>query len=350
MRRSVVTRNKKSDRKSSEQIQIEVIINKLLGVVDSDVLLLCHKNADPDALGSAFALAQFLSTHKSITCKIYAESLNKPAENLAIRGKIEILNEIDPNAGIVVILDANNLEQVGTVATPPFREILVEKPIIIIDHHAPHGMGAQLTNNYFVLDDVSSTCEIIYRIFKYSATEILPDVAFALLTGIVYDTKHFILASKSTLEAAVNLLDHGADYQEILDVLRVPPPFSERMARLKSAQRMELKRIGNYLLVISQISAFEASAARSLVNLGADVAIVFTTKLGEFRISARCTKLFHTETGVHLGKIFEKAAEKNNGVGGGHRTAAGLNITTKTDPKLVLQTIQNILQEYILVT
>ena len=128
----MVTHNIEREGIHSEQIQIDVIINTLLEIVDADVQILCHKNADPDALGSAFALAQFLRTHKSITCKIFAESLNKPAEKLAIRGNFEILNEIDPNAGIFIILDANNLEQLGTVATTPFREILMEKPIIII--------------------------------------------------------------------------------------------------------------------------------------------------------------------------------------------------------------------------
>ena len=333
----------------SDQTRIGAILHKLLsGVAGSNILLLCHKNADPDTLGSAYALAQFFKEHNSATCKIYAESLNKPAERQAQYLQIEILNEIDPNARVFIMLDVNNLKQLGSIATGPFREILLKNPPIIIDHHAPHAEGSQLTSNYFTLDDVPSTCEIIYRVFKYSKTEILPDVAFALLAGIVYDTKHFILALKSTFEATIDLLSCGVEYQEILATLNVPLSFSERMARIKSAQRMEVERIGGYLLTTSHIRAYEAAAARSLVKLGADVAIVFTPKKDDFRISARCTKDFHTETGIHLGKLFEKAAEMIGGMGGGHRTAAGLNANTQTDPKTVRDILRGFLREQIL--
>ena len=61
----MVTHEKDREEITSEQIQIEVIINKLLGDLDSDVLLLCHKNADPDALGSAYALEKFLNIQDS---------------------------------------------------------------------------------------------------------------------------------------------------------------------------------------------------------------------------------------------------------------------------------------------
>ena len=345
MRRSTVKKTQEKEDMSPDQPKIGAIINALRNIDGSDVLLLCHKNADPDAIGSAFALAQFLKMHISTTCKILAESLNKPAEKQVAHLKVEIVKKIDPNARTFIMLDTNNLEQLGTIVTTPLQKLMLENPPIIIDHHAPHAAGFQLTSNYFVLDDVSSTCEIIYWMFKYSETEIRPDVAFALLAGIVYDTKHFILASKSTLEATIDLLNQGVEYQEILATLNVPPSFPERIARLKCAQRLEIEQIGDYLFITSNISAFEAAAARSLVYLGADVAIVWAAKKDELRISARCSERFHIETGIHLGKLFEKAAAMINGMGGGHRTAAGLNVNAKNDPKPAIALIRDAIRE-----
>jgi nanoRNase/pAp phosphatase (c-di-AMP/oligoRNAs hydrolase) len=309
---------------------IGAIVNALLMVKTNNIQLLCHKNTDPDALGSAIALASFFKEHKSINCKIFAESLNKPAERLADHLNIEIQDTIDLDGQEFIITDSNNLEQLGTIVTDEVRDILMENPPIIIDHHAPHAAGAQLTNKYF------------------SNTEIRPEVAYALLSGIVYDTKHFILASKSTLGAALYLMDHEVEYKEVLKTLNVLSPLSERMARLKAAQRMELMRIGDYLLTISHISAYEASAARSLIRLGADVAVVFTTKSEELRMSARCTTSVHTETGIHLGETFEKLAEKLDGMGGGHRTAAGLNSNTSKEPQVIIGLIQDIMKKQIL--
>lgn len=331
----------------SNQSKIRAIVKVLRNITSTDVLLLCHKNADPDTIGSAFALAQFLKKYTSATCKILAESLNKPAERQASRLQIEIVKEIDPDARKFIMVDSNNLEQLGTIVTAPLQKLLVDNPPIIIDHHAPHNAGYQLTSNYFVLDDVSSTCEIIYQVFKYSETEILPDVAFALLSGIVYDTKHLILASKSTFKAIVDLLDQGVEYQEILATLNVPSSFSERAARVKCAQRMEIERINDYLLITSYISAYEAASARTLVYLGADVAIVWAAKKDELRLSARCSSNFHTKTGIHLGKLFEKAAGMIGGMGGGHRTAAGLNANAQTDPKPIIDYIRSTLRKHI---
>lgn len=348
MRSSAVKReSQETEDMLSNQSKIGAIVKVLRNITSSDVLLLCHKNADPDTIGSAFALAQFLQKYTSATCKILAESLNKPAEKLVSRLQIEIGKGIDPGARKFIMLDTNNLEQLGTIVTAPLQKLLVENPPIIIDHHAPHAAGFELTSNYFVLDDVSSTCEIIYQVFKYSETEIRPNIAFALLSGIVYDTKHLILASKSTFKAIVDLLDQGVEYQEILATLNVLSSFSERVARVKCAQRMEIERINDYLLITSYISAFEAAAARTLVYLGADVAIVWAAKKDELRLSARCSSSFHTKTGIHLGKLFEKAAGMIDGMGGGHRTAAGLNANAQTDPKPIIDFIRGTLRKHI---
>jgi len=344
MRRFAVNHNQDLTSTPFDQKRIDPIINALLNVSGSHITLMCHKNADPDSFGSAYALTQFFKQHKAINCTILAESLNKPAVKQVDFLKSEVTQEIDTNTTNFVILDANNLEQLGTIVTESLQETLKEHPPIIIDHHAPHPAGAKLTKNYFVLDDVTSTCEIIYWLLKFSKTEISPDVAFALLTGMIYDTKHFILASRSTFIAASDILTRGVTYQDALSTLNVPPSFSERMARLKSIQRMNLERIGDHLITTSHISAYEASTARTLVNIGADIAIVWKSQQDELRISGRCTNKFYTETGIHLGKLFEQAAEIMGGVGGGHRTAAGLNADSESDSSVVIRLIRDILE------
>ncbi len=65
-------------------------------------------------------------------------------------------------------------------------------------------------------------------------------------------------------------------------------------------------RIDNWIIAFSHVSAFEASAARALVDLGAHVAAVAGEKGGGVEISLRCTREFTEKTGIHLGRDIAK--------------------------------------------
>jgi nanoRNase/pAp phosphatase (c-di-AMP/oligoRNAs hydrolase) len=160
-----------------------------------------------------------------------------------------------------------------------------------------------------------------------------PLSAYALLIGLTYDSKHFILGSPSTFQAATTLMHRGANYEEIIDLLRSPMDFSERMARLKAARRHNVYTIDGWIIVVSKVGAFEASAARSLLDLGADIAIVATEKKKEkiVRISGRAKRGITQQTGLHLGKIFQRIGPLINGEGGGHQNAAACNGTHNLD-------------------
>jgi nanoRNase/pAp phosphatase (c-di-AMP/oligoRNAs hydrolase) len=104
--------------------------------------------------------------------------------------------------------------------------------------------------------------------------------------------------------------------------------FSERVARLKASRRAKVFRIGRWIVALSHVSAFQASAARALIDLGAHVAVVAGEKNGKTEISLRCTREFHERTSIHLGKdIAKPLGEYLSGMGGGHSTAAGVNGT-----------------------
>ncbi len=122
----------------------------------------------------------------------------------------------------------------------------------------------------------------------------------------------------------------GVNYEEIIDLLRSSMDYSERIARLKAAKRHTIQIIEGWIIVISKISAFEASVARALLDLGADIALVASEQKTErkVRISGRAKRRITRETGLNLGKIFQKIGPLINGEGGGHQNAAACNGTT----------------------
>src|SRR3972149_6738160 len=175
-------------------------------------------------------------------------------------------------------------------------------------------------------EEAASTCEIVYNLYRQ--LDLKPDLneAKALFLGITFDTRHFVLANSSTFKTLSELGDIGVNAQETLSALALPMDFSERVARMKACRRAKLLKIGNWIIALSYVSAYQASAARALVDLGAHMAGVAGQKKEKIEISLRCTREFSQQTGIHLGRdIAKPLGEYLKGMGGGHATAAGVN-------------------------
>jgi len=292
------------------------------------ILLLCHQNADPDALCSAFVFSWLLRRiNPSSRIEIASpEGISKLSEALSDFLPIQSMTDHpDFSADVIVMLDTNTIKQLG----PWEKEVKKSSaPLIVIDHHASHPETERLASIIICDEEASSTCEIIYRFFEELAIKPSKEEAQALFLGIAFDTKHFVLAKSSTFKVAAALVDAGVDAQEILSRLSLPTSLPERIARLKACRRMRLMRIDNWLIVFSRVSSFQASAARALVSMGAHLAMVGGQKGDNLQISIRSDPEFYKETGFHLGRDLAKPlGEFFNGMGGGHSTAAGVNGT-----------------------
>lgn len=309
------------------------------------ILILCHHNADPDAVCSSFALSKLLKYFKpDIEVEIASpESVSKLSKTLLERFHIEVTNDKPSfnRADAIFMVDTNTVQQLGE-----WSECVVKasSPIIVVDHHAPHPETERIATLCICYEDASSTCEIIYNLFREASSSISRDVAEALFLGAAYDTKHFILANASTFKMIANLVDLGVNIQETMQLLSTPMDISERIARLKACERMKFMRIYGWLIVLSHVGSFQASAARALVDVGANLAIVGSQEKNKISISMRSDHEFHAETGIHLGRDLAKSlGEYLNGMGGGHSTSAGVNGTG--DLELAFKYVTRLLRE-----
>ena len=302
-------------------------ITKILDELNAKlVVLLCHHNADPDAICSAYGFASLLRHAKpEYTVEIgAAQGVSRLSKHLLKFLPIEV--KAQPNvekADAIVLLDTNTIQQLDGLAE---RVKSAKAPLIVIDHHAAHPETQRTAKLCITNEEASSTCEIVYSFFKELDIKPSTDEAKALFLGIAFDTRHFVLANSSTLKTIAELIDVGANAQETLGLLALPMDFSERVARLKACKRAKLFRVGNWIIALSHVSAYQASAARAIVDLGAHVAVVAGQKNENLEISLRCTRDFHEKTGIHLGKdIAKPLGEFLKGMGGGHASAAGVN-------------------------
>lgn len=302
-------------------------ITKILDTLNAKlVVLLCHHNADPDAICSAYAFKSLLKQSRpQLEIEIgAAHGISRLSKHLLQYLPIEIIEYPNTeNANAIILLDTNTIQQLDNLA----EKVKTGKaPIIVIDHHAAHPETLQLATLCITNEESSSTCEIVYSFYKQANVKLGQTEAKALFLGISFDTRHFVLANSNTLKNVAELIDSGVNVQETLPLLSLPMDFSERVARLKASRRVRLFKINEWIISLSHVSAYQASAARALIDLGADVAAVAGQKNESIEVSLRATREFHKQTGVHLGKdVAKPLGEYIHGMGGGHSTAAGAN-------------------------
>jgi bifunctional oligoribonuclease and PAP phosphatase NrnA len=305
-------------------------IHKITELVDARkaklAVLLCHLNADPDAVCAALAFSQLLQRLKpELSIEVAAaQGPSRLSKALLehLPGKLVAEPHIE-NADVIVMLDTNTVEQLGEWSD---RIRKSKAALVVIDHHASHPDTEGLATLSVADEKASSACEIVYRLFKEAEVDLTPAEAQALFLGIAFDTRHFVIANSLTFKVIADLVEAGVRAEETLSLLSLPMAPSERIARLKASKRLKLVKINEWLVAFSSVSAYQASAARALISLGAHVAVVAGEKGERLQVSMRAAQDFHKETGVHLGRdVAKPLGEFFHGMGGGHAVSAGVN-------------------------
>jgi len=198
---------------------------------------------------------------------------------------------------------------------------------VAFDHHPSSAAMKKLVDLYFSDTTMSSTSEMIFLISRRMGVRPSPKVALAVLTGLLFDTQHLRLANCSVLATVHELCRLGASYERARELLRIERDRSEAIATLKAAQRLSFKEYAGWIIAYTRVNSFQSSVARSLIDLASHVAIAYGSKEGKIRASVRSTQAFYAKTKIHLGNdIMKKIASRFGGSGGGHATAASLEI------------------------
>ncbi|MHA1506693.1 MAG: DHH family phosphoesterase [Candidatus Asgardarchaeia archaeon] len=311
------------------------------------VVILIHRNADPDALCSAYALYNLLSKKfPEVEIFINADGFSSLSKKIIKEFRVPIESKLPLLPDVVFVLDASNMTQLGTLGKlyDPKRI-----PFIVIDHHNPPEEGLSIFDFAYVEPSFVATSELVFLLGKEMGITPEPELATLLITGIVYDSRRLFYVDEVTFEVMRELMQDGGDYRKALVLLQQKMDQSEKIARLKSAQRAKILKIGEWIIAYSNVSSYEASACRALIDLGADLAIVLSERKNEVRISVRSTNKFYNETGIHVGKdLLSPLGEIVEGEGGGHATAGGLNgkKNGKKALRKIIETLRNrILEE-----
>lgn len=313
-----------------KQILIDADIKRLGEILDKsqNIILTCHVRPDGDAVGSTLGLSHLLHTIGKQATVVVPDQPPRTLSFLPGFKELAVYTRHDPycqrlvnEADLIICCDFNK----------PSRQDQLESLIqsaqctkVLIDHHEDPDFFADLTFSY---PDMSSTCELVFRIIAALGLypELNTEAADCLLTGIVTDTRNFSVNVKDpeVYEVLIKLLEKGADKNKIVKLaLNTRSLSSLRIQSYAISERMEI--LENHKAAIVTLDKdtlkhfhYEKGDTEGLVNLPLEirgmVSSFFLREDPDFiRISAR------SQWNFPVSKVCEDLFG-----GGGHLQAAG---------------------------
>lgn len=289
-------------------------------------LILCHKNPDPDTLGSAFGLKAILEYYGGRVRIACCDSTKR----LSFITKGQSLEYVEDEYERIIAVDVASPTQLGELS------YLSDKVNITIDHH---GMNTRFSNYYEEM--CSANCEIIYEIAKeLNILDGLPVGFFeSVYAGISGDTGCFRFSNTTerTMRYGAEIISRGIDFAEINRLMFDCKTMNEIKAQELTYQGVRLLCDGRLAMVLftnemkeqnglcDEDIADVVSYIRSIEGVMVAVSIKQSSKQeNKYTISSR------SNCNIDVSAI---CAEMG---GGGHIRAAGAGIEASS-PKMALE-------------
>lgn len=292
--------------------------------------LICHRAADPDSFLSCYSMSQLLKNAYNCKTEIgFPDNPNETVKKLMerYRGKVASL---DREYVLYFVLDCGDINLLGE-----WGSRLNKTNSILIDHHLHHDLERYMLA---LIDESSvSTAEVVLDYYNFLGYAPSKKTAQAILDAILFDSQNLLIAKDKTIINVASLCHYKASLENAREELKTEKSYDESIAKLKAASRMKIYKLNGWIVVLTRVNSYQASVARSLLRLGADVSFVAGVSNGDTRLSMRSTQEFYAKTKIHLGEdIAHKVASSISGTGGGHSTAASISSTEVPDKLLEL--------------
>ncbi|TCP52693.1 nanoRNase/pAp phosphatase (c-di-AMP/oligoRNAs hydrolase) [Tumebacillus sp. BK434] len=284
-------------------------------------LVLCHDQADSDAVGAAYALSRFIGAEIGVPQAV-ATHTHKLLEEL----QINILIGPDPGKyENVVVVDAAAAVQLGKSMPERFW---------FIDHHPINTLQELAQGGLY--DPVSSTCQLIYRLLRELNAPFDRAIGMALAAGIMTDTINFHKGDPEAFRAFGEILELcGLTYEEV-QRLYIVDERNDRGAICQAALDAKKYTFGGYHVLVTRIDAnIPTFAARALFDLGADVSVVGFAKGAEVEIRMYLRQELAEKHHLDAAELFRTMPGMNQGTAwgyalfGGYRAKGELDVLLK---------------------
>src|SRR5215470_7140693 len=215
---------------------------------DNDSFLaVTHENPDGDALGSLLAATLALRELGKDVVMYLSGNAPTPGE-YGFLDLSTLRRELPANVEdrVLLALDCANVERIG-----PEPEAVERARIVLnVDHHHDNSRFGDVN---LVVDDASSTAEIVRDILTLLDVPLTPDVAEALYVALVTDTGRFQYSNTTpkALRLAAELVEAGADVHGIFRLVYETVQFAKLKLLARALERAAVYEGGR--LVVSYL-------------------------------------------------------------------------------------------------
>lgn len=307
------------------KVKTRIVASALAELIKSsdNVLVMGHRFADLDSLGSAIGLAKacrclgkesyiVLDSRRNLADVLVRRLVENKEQNMICLPETAIDLVMDKT--LLIITDTHTVD---LIESPDIYRRC--KQVVVIDHHRK--MVNHIDNAVIFYHEpfASSASEMVTELIQYlgDACRLNRMEAEALLSGIMLDTKNFVMKTGvRTFEAAAYLRRLGADTISVRELFSSTIDSYRRRAQIVSGAELlhgcaiaVCDSSGDDMRVIAP------QAADELLNIsGVKASFVLYANGGTVNISARSMGAFNVQV------IMEKMG------GGGHHTMAGAQI------------------------
>ncbi len=191
----------------------------------NNFLIVTHENPDGDALGSSFALLQYLRGAGKNVQLLLPEQVPEKYTNFTPAGCLTYATGLDwANFDFMIYLDTP-MPKRAAMSDLIFKNIPL--PSLNIDHHPDNQNYAKWN---LLMPKAAAAAEVLFMIFKADAGgKITEEIASLLMLGMVMDTGGFRFdnTSPKVMRHAAELLELKADYHHIINEMFFSVPLTQ---------------------------------------------------------------------------------------------------------------------------
>lgn len=302
-----------------------------------DIVIARHIGADPDALGSQFALKELIETNFK-NKRVYA--IGTIASKFRFMGNTDKTDNLDYANALLIVVDTPDLKRIDGI-----DDIEKFETVIKIDHH-PFIEKFKNDSIEYIESSASSASQLIFKFAMDTRLKLTPKIAENIYVGIVGDTDRFLhdYTSVETFEIVTKLLKlTKIKFTELYEPLYTRPLAEIRFqGYIYQNLKLTEKKVAYIKLTDDILQKFEvdtASAGNMINNLKFVQEILiwvfFTEDVKNNVIKANVRS---------RGPIINEIA--SNYGGGGHMYASGARLKTWDEAEQLIEDLNEVSAEY----
>lgn len=300
----------------------------------SNIIIARHIGADPDALGSQFALKELIKENFKDK---FVYAIGSTASKFRFMGTLDKPENIDLSETLLIVLDTPDKKRIDGV-----EDIEEYGCIVKIDHHP----FVEEFANIEYIEECSSTSQLIFKFILENKLKMTEKIAENIFLGIVGDTDRFLhdYTTNETIDLVSKLLNmSNIDFTSLYGSI-YSRPLSEVKFEGYIYQNLEItKNHVAYIKLTDEIlKKFEvdSAAAGNMINN-----LKYVNEIVVWAFFSEDTKMNIIKANIRSrGPIINEVASRYGG--GGHKFASGARLKSWIDADNLIKDLDEITSTY----